>query len=71
MPEPNLPLLHVGFSSMSHGTVNADEIKKKIPPLPEEKRVNLQNKYALTREQSILLVVSKKKKRFIFYHRKG
>lgn len=58
MPEPNLPLLHVGFSSMGHGTVNADELKKNIPPLPEEKRVNLQNQYALTPEQAIVLVVS-------------
>lgn len=58
MPEPNLPLLHIGFSSMGHGTVNADELKKKIPQLPEEKRQSLQNKYALTPEQAIILVVS-------------
>lgn len=58
MPEPNLPLLHVGFSSLGHGIVNADEIRKEIPQLPETKRLELQNKYALTLEQAFILVVS-------------
>lgn len=59
MPEPNLPLLHVGFGCASYGSVNVDEIKKKIPVLPEEKRANLTKTYSLTAEQAYILVVRK------------
>lgn len=57
MPEPNLPLLHVSFGCMSHGAVNVEEVKKKIPALPEEKRLTLKNTFALSPEQAYVLVV--------------
>lgn len=57
MPEPNLPLLHVGYGCMTHGAVNVDEVKRKIPTLPEEKRSNLKETFSLSPEQAYILVV--------------
>lgn len=58
MHEPNLPILHLGFEGISHGSVNVDEIRKRLPVLPEEKRTNLQKQYHLTPQQAVILVVS-------------
>lgn len=57
MHEPNLPLLHVAVGPVLQGTVNAEEVKRKLPPLPEEKRAVLRSTYALTAEQAYILVV--------------
>ncbi|XP_028150179.1 glutamyl-tRNA(Gln) amidotransferase subunit B, mitochondrial [Diabrotica virgifera virgifera] len=56
MPEPNLPPLHIAMGPVEIGCVNADQIKKTIPELPEETRQRLRRDNCLTLEQSIILV---------------
>ncbi|XP_057662674.1 glutamyl-tRNA(Gln) amidotransferase subunit B, mitochondrial [Diorhabda carinulata] len=56
MPEPNLPPLHIAMGPIQLGSVNADELKKCIPELPEETRQRLRKENGLTLEQSIILV---------------
>ncbi|CAH0547644.1 unnamed protein product [Brassicogethes aeneus] len=56
MPEPNLPPLHVAVGPFTRGCVNVEELKNKIPELPEETRVRLKNEMGLSSEQAIVLV---------------
>lgn len=56
MPEPNLPPLHIAMGPVQQGCVNADDLRKRIPELPEETRTRLKENYGLTPEQSIILV---------------
>lgn len=56
MPEPNLPPLHIAMGPVKQGCVNADELKKTIPELPEETRTRLRENFGLSLEQSIILV---------------
>lgn len=56
MPEPNLPPLHVSMGVVQEGCVNADDIKKTLPELPEATRSRLQENFALTLEQAVVLV---------------
>ncbi|KAJ8967074.1 hypothetical protein NQ317_018655 [Molorchus minor] len=55
MPEPNLPPLHIAMGPVERGCVNADELRKLIPELPEETRERLKE-LGLTHEQTIILV---------------
>ncbi|CAG9822146.1 unnamed protein product [Phaedon cochleariae] len=56
MPEPNLPPLHVAMGPIQTGSVNADELQRLIPELPEETRHRLRVEKGLNLEQSIILV---------------
>lgn len=58
MSEPNLPFLHIALGPVSQGSVNADEIRDKIPKLPDRVRQELEDIYCLTDEQAYILVVS-------------
>lgn len=57
MAEPNLPPLHVVMGPIQGGGVNADEIKKRIPELPEQTRQRLEESFQLRKEHCIILVV--------------
>lgn len=56
MPEPNLPPLHIAMGPVKQGCVNADDLRKSIPELPEQTRTRLREYNGLTLEQSIFLV---------------
>lgn len=57
MPEPNLPPLHIGMGPVERGCVHVDDLKKRIPEMPEEIRQRLMKDYDLSLEQSVRLVV--------------
>lgn len=57
MPEPNLPPLHVGIGPVSGGCVHVDDLKNRIPEMPENVRQRLIKENELTLEQSIRVVV--------------
>jgi Asp-tRNA(Asn)/Glu-tRNA(Gln) amidotransferase B subunit len=67
MPEPNLPPLWVVFSdqdaaqSTYSDCVNVDCLRRKLPELPQETRRKLTNKYGISPESAIILVVSIRK----------
>ncbi|XP_066156732.1 glutamyl-tRNA(Gln) amidotransferase subunit B, mitochondrial [Euwallacea fornicatus] len=56
MPEPNLPPLHVSMGPVSGGKINADEIKSRMPELPEQTRTRLKEEFGLSLNHSIILV---------------
>lgn len=56
MPEPNLPPLHIAMGPIDNGWINADRVREKIPELPEQTRLRLQEQVGLTSEQSIIIV---------------
>lgn len=56
MPEPNLPPLHVSVGIVEHGCVNVEELKMKLPELPNETRQRLLE-FGLTKIQTSILVV--------------
>lgn len=57
MPEPNLPPLYVAIGPVERGCVSVDDLRNKIPELPEQVRKRLRNENGLNLEQSIRLVV--------------
>lgn len=57
MPEPNLPPLHIAMGPVEKGCVSVDDLRKRIPELPQETRQRLVKDNGLTVEQSIILVV--------------
>jgi Asp-tRNA(Asn)/Glu-tRNA(Gln) amidotransferase B subunit len=64
MPEPNLPPLRVLLDdchsvpdSDSHH-VNVGYLKRTLPELPRETRENLTNRYRISQESAVILVVS-------------
>lgn len=59
MPEPNLPPLHVALGPVFGGSVSVEEIKVKIPELPEQTRTRLREQYGLSHKQCVILVVGK------------
>lgn len=58
MPEPNLPPLHIALGPINRGSVNADELAKLLPELPEQTRCRLKETFNVTAEQAIILVVT-------------
>lgn len=58
MPEPNLPPLHIAIGPVERGCVSVEEIRKRIPELPEETRERLRNENGLTMIQTVRLVVN-------------
>ncbi|ERL89477.1 hypothetical protein D910_06843 [Dendroctonus ponderosae] len=56
MPEPNLPPLHIVMGPIRGGGVNADEIKERIPELPEQTRQRLEQTFGIRQEHCIILV---------------
>lgn len=58
MPDPNLPLLLISLGPLSHGCVDVEDIKRKIPELPHHTRISLETDYLLSPEQAVILVVS-------------
>lgn len=57
MPEPNLPPLHVAVGPIQQGIVNVEELRSKLPEMPDETRCKLVNDFGLSIEQAIILVV--------------
>lgn len=57
MPEPNLPPLHVALGPVFGGLVSVEEVKVKIPELPEQTRTRLREQYGLSHKQCVILVV--------------
>jgi len=64
MPEPNLPPLRLYTSQTipagvsSQQIVNVDELRDRMPELPNAQRTRLQQTYGLSLEHSSVLVVS-------------
>ena len=63
MPEPNLPPLHI-YNDVTMPTylpsdqvVNIDELRRSMPPLPVEVRATLQQKYGISLEHAMTLMV--------------
>ena len=63
LPEPNLPPLRLYTSEMVHDgldldqVINVDEVRDSMPELPSQQRLRLQQKYGLSLEKSITIVV--------------
>ncbi|XP_058812052.1 glutamyl-tRNA(Gln) amidotransferase subunit B, mitochondrial [Topomyia yanbarensis] len=58
MPEPNLPPLHVNVEGIQseNDTIDVQQIKTRLPELPEETRKKLVEVHNLTPEMAIILV---------------
>ncbi|CAG9860987.1 unnamed protein product [Phyllotreta striolata] len=56
MPETNLPPIQIAIGPVRCGSLDADELRKTIPELPEQTRQRLRNEQSLSLEQSIILV---------------
>jgi aspartyl-tRNA(Asn)/glutamyl-tRNA(Gln) amidotransferase subunit B len=63
MPEPNLPPLclfdneSISTTSCDTSIINIDDIRTKLPPLPEEIRQRLEKNYNIPRQNAALLTV--------------
>ena len=63
MPEPNLPPLclfdneSISTTSCDTSVINIDDIRTKLPPLPEEIRQRLEKNYNIPRQNAALLTV--------------
>lgn len=59
MPEPNLPPLRLNMSKVAvQDLVNVPELQDKIPELPAQTRLRLQEQFSLTLATAVVLVVN-------------